>query len=393
MLTQPRSRVHTAKNGNQLQLLEQLVEKENTLQDVCLAGKKLRVKLDWTLGMAVISNRRTAYAQLNRPFLHKIANWAFPHLKAELETKAADFHQNQQWWRQKITPEVVRRVLTRDDVMVRLLPIGDDYQVYGLVSRDYRQTNQLTIRSNFIATMQQQCKVPLVSKGIEKVDRFGRPVECFLIGGFQNFGVRLALHYGLDNGYSAYIVSYEREVLVCTNGLTEWKADKRLKWFHNSQFSFIDFVTMAVQGAYWQGDFLNRRLESARQTPLTSDNLMNLIVRLNAAAASRTRVLARLDKEIADCGKTDWALSQSLTWLATHEKALPFRCQEYFRQVGTDILERSLAKTLSAGRQRQDALGVYSTALLPGEQAWKHHNKSRQAKKFEQACQVILRAF
>lgn len=84
--------------------------------------------------------------------------------------------------------------------------------------------------------------------------------------------------------------------------------------------------------------------------------------RLSLAQASKRRVRNRLDVETKDVGNNEWALSQALTWIGSHEKAISFRNRPLLISLGTGILEKTLDETLrDKGKVNHD--GTYGLVL------------------------------
>ena len=72
---------------------------------------------------------------------------------------------------------------------------------------------------------------------------------------------------------------------------------------------------------------------------------------MSLAQASKQRMLDRIKIESNEVGYNEWALSQSLTWLGSHEKSIQKRSQRQLTGLGTDILEHSLDEVLEEESQ------------------------------------------
>lgn len=179
-----------------------------------------------------------------------------------------------------------------------------------------------------------------------EIGKFDEVIEYFR---FDNQGFQTEYRYGLvyarNNGYESYKVIWERYVLICTNGLKSWKGSN-FSWKHTKEMDLYDFIENTVKDGIGNQKFLEERISISRESQLNRDNIGELMARLSLAQASKTRVMDRLAIESKAVGYNEWALSQSLTWLGSHEKAIPMKSQQQLIGLGTDVLEYSLDKVL-----------------------------------------------
>ena len=87
---------------------------------------------------------------------------------------------------------------------------------------------------------------------------------------------------------------------------------------------------------------------AARGRPIIYSLLDQFMTRLALASATKERVSARLHHEFSDTGPNEWSVSQALTFLGEHEKAIPYRVREDLTRLGSSLLEQPLAQVVSA---------------------------------------------
>ena len=219
--------------------------------------------------------------------------------------------------------------------------------VYGIVTPHFFDVNQLEFRQNFLDATINQTTVKPESCGFER-SKYGKVTEFFEIDapGFQT-KYRYGLVYAKNNGYDAYRVNWKREVVVCTNGLTKWE-DSNYRWKHTKEIHLDSFITNTVKEGLENQQFIEDRINASKERPLQKNKLKELLARISLAQASKMRIQDRLAVEANDVGNNEWALSQTLTWLGTHEKYIPTSTKPKLIHLGTNVIEKSLTSVLNA---------------------------------------------
>ena len=242
-------------------------------------------------------------------------------------------------------------VFRKNDLSIRYYT---DYNgrnhIYGIVTPHFFDVNQLDFRQKFLETIRKNTTLKIKSHCITK-STYGQVIENFEIDtpGFQTT-YRYGLIYAKNNGYEAYKVNWGREVLICTNGLTAWRGSKS-SWKHTKEIDLNDFITDTVNEGIGNQRFLEERINASKERTLQQSMMNALMGRLSLAQASKKRINNRLDIESNDVGNNEWALSQALTWLGSHEKYVPSSVKPKLIDLGTKILEESLADILVAKTQ------------------------------------------
>ncbi len=75
---------------------------------------------------------------------------------------------------------------------------------------------------------------------------------------------------------------------------------------------------------------------------------------MTIARATKDRIANRFKIEQQVTGQNEWSLSQSLTWLAQHEKAIGNFTKGILRDTGTAILENGLERFTSETQFTQE---------------------------------------
>lgn len=332
--------------GPDLRLIEELVARESSIQDIGLNGKSFDVEFDRENGSITLTVAKPAVRMrgvLTRPLVHQLARRVLPDQRVEIESRVENLEASRRWFEKKLTVDAVHGVLDRPSVVVRALPTDDEAILYGIVSDTFQRTNQLEVREQLLEEAPRTFGRVLESRGIAH-DWTGALMESFEVESGEHFESGLVVRYGLDNGYSAYKVLRSAMVLVCRNGLRARRLTGR-SWFHNDGLPLEAFLRKGLDELTSAQGMLTAQRERSLATPLDSDRLRELVARMNVAWQSSLRILDRLTTERATAGTTDWALSQAMTWLGTHERALAQ--PRAFTSVGTNVLTDGLAATLA----------------------------------------------
>ena len=272
-------------------------------------------------------------------------------------------------WRKKFSdnPEDLEHelvaVFRNNDLFIRYSTDSKGQNnIYGVVSPHFIDVNQLDFRHHFLEKIRKDTALNPDSLGIT-TSKYGEVTEFFDFNhpGFQT-KFRYGLVYAKNNGYDAYKVNWEREVLICTNGLTGWQSSES-RWKHTKEIDLDAFISSTVNEGIANQEFLERRIKISQEKALRQSVMNELMERLSLAKASKNRIKNRLHIESCSVGNNEWALSQALTWLGTHERSFPFSVKPKLTDLGTKILENSLVNTLDANAQ-VDRSGMYRL-LLP----------------------------
>jgi hypothetical protein len=271
------------------------------------------------------------------------------------------------WWGKFAThprelEDELSTVFRKNDLTVRYSTSArGEHLIYGIVTPYFVDVNQLEFRDKFL---EQSCVNNILkphSLGFKKSE-YGEIIELFEcdLPGFQTT-YRYGLIYAKNNGYDAYKVNWAREVLICTNGLTAWRGS-RSRWNHTKEIDLDQFIANTITEGIDNQQFLESRISESREKSLQSTVMTELFERLSLAQASKNRIINRLDIESGDVGRNEWALSQSMTWLGTHEKYIPFGVRPRLIDLGTKILEKSLDTVLNT-QSHIDGGGKYGLIL------------------------------
>ena len=364
--------------------LIKIVREESELEDLLL-DKEMVLKLFIPEKKVIFTIKGEVYeGKLDRPMLHQLAGRMFPFSQAPEEIRkrqqndanAAFAYAKRRWdialhSDMRAVEGTLREVLLRRPHILRVHK--PTKRVYGLVTDGFRSVNQIDVYQEILESIQEDPNLKYAFENKEKslMDHTGRPgIEWFFeremnreVG--QEVGLRYAIFFGKNNGYSAFETHLERHILICTNGLTLDQQEGRLRWKHNEQEPIREFISRCTKQSLLHLGRTQICIERARSTKLCGEMLHEFLRRLNLAPASKRRVISRIKKENLVTGETEWSLSQALTWLASHEKALMSRPKEYLRKAGTGILERSLERYLQEEDGEYSYEGFYSSPLLP----------------------------
>tara|TARA_R110002072_G_C7974114_1_gene535143 strand:+ start:4410 stop:5450 length:1041 start_codon:yes stop_codon:yes gene_type:complete len=242
--------------------------------------------------------------------------------------------------------EKLQKALSNSGYDLRYNELEGVSKVYGITSPSFVEMNQATFRNVLIKSLR-----PL---GIQPRRRalhtpYGEVAEEFAIPGSRHqVGLTCNVVYGLNNGYSSFRVNWGRVVLVCKNGLTAFKCTERHRWIHNNVIKIEDFARKSVEAAYSHLSDVEKQISAAQHRSLNYSLLDQFMTRLTLANATKRRVSSRLSYEFNDTGLNEWSLSQALTFLGQHEKAIPLRVRDDLTRLGSSVLEEPLLQILSS---------------------------------------------
>jgi hypothetical protein len=336
---------NTLYSDNNVNSIQALVDREKEIRQLDIQGP-IKVQLSSNgKRVQIIHNGVVLNGDVKRPLMHQLGGRAWGQNQSfELIDKT---------WVQKFSlnrtelEQELAAVFSRHELSIRYETDGQGQnKIYGIVTPYFVDVNQIVFREKFIEQTRQSTALVPESYGFAK-GKFDEVIEYFK---FDNPGFQTEYRYGLvyakNNGYEAYKVNWERYVLICKNGLKGWKGSNS-SWKHTKEIDLSEFITNTVKDGIGNQKFLEERIAASRDAQLNRNRVGELIERLSLAQASKTRVTDRLVVESKAVGYNEWALSQSLTWLGSHEKAIPSRSRQALISLGTDVLEYSLDEVLN----------------------------------------------
>lgn len=356
--------MHTKGSALETQVVDQLnalVTFERQITDTAIESTP-DVRIDSNGKQLHILHQGLAlHGNLDRPLIHQIGGRLWP--------DAGDFSDISQRWtagfrqnKSQLESDIAQ-VFDRHDLKVRHVDKRGAREIYGIVTPHFVEVDQLAFRDAFLEEARRGTALNPNTKRVERTP-LGNVVEYFQFDspGFQ-VGFEYGLVYAKNTGYDAFKVDWGRYVQVCTNGLKQWHSEHQYKWYHTRRIALADFLQSTVTDGLANQRFLEARIQASRETALDQDGLADLIGRLSLAQATKQRLTARVLDESRSVGRNEWALSQALTYLGTHDRHISFRAKRQFTSLGTDILVHSLEDVLS------DAVDVgadgYYSLLLP----------------------------
>jgi hypothetical protein len=254
-------------------------------------------------------------------------------------------------------------VFRKHDLVARYFAdVNGVNRVYGFVTSHFVDVNPLSFREQFIEQVRQSTSLAVRSDGLVSLKN-GNVMEWF---DFHSFGFqtkyKYGLHYARNNGYDAYKVHWGREIIICTNGLKNHEKGQA-RWKHTREMALDKFIEDTIQEGLGNQQWLEQRIEAARGSQLAQNEINELMVRLSLPKATKERVQSRLNIEAQDVGCNEWALSQALTWLGSHDRHIATWSKQQLTVLGTEVLEKALPEVLTAQANTQ-ADGMYGI-LLP----------------------------
>jgi hypothetical protein len=278
-----------SKNNNQIQAL---VSREKTMRQLDVE-RPVKVQLS-TDGKTVqiVHNSVVLNGAVERPLIHQLGGRAWG--------KNQDFKLINETWKQKFAnnrselEQELAAVFSHHDLSIRYHTDRGQHQIYGIVTPHFVDVNQFEFRQNFMEQIRHTTALIPESQGFER-GRFGEVIEFF---NFDSSGFQTKFRYGLvyarNNGYEAYKVNWQRYILVCTNGLKDWRGVNQFTWKHTKEFDLAEFIANTVKEGIGNQRFLEKRITSARNTSLNQSWIRELMARLSLIQPTRERITHRL---------------------------------------------------------------------------------------------------
>ena len=246
-----------------------------------------------------------------------------------------------------------------------IIYIGESnpYTIYGIVSQHYKPTNQLEFRDKFIQICKEQSSsINTLESSIYYNKDYKSVTEYFDFdtNDKHTFKLSCGIIYGKNNGYGSYSIVWKREIRETKSVYLPFITQEKFNWKNNASYVNLpneginDFVQkITEQGLTHQKNLENRVKNLQEQNiedVLIKDFFGKALSRIIIAKASKDRVFQQWQEEYlakkSNFANTTWAISESLTFVGTHNKAVPDSMRKLLRQAGTEILDLGFEKFL-----------------------------------------------
>lgn len=301
-------------------------------------------------------------ANLSNQIIHQLSTRLFPECSNNFATICLKWSEGINI--NKVIFEVqIGEALRKSGLLIMYHPRNSENLIYGIVSDAFVKINQIEFRTSFIEKMMQSGMLDLNSKFL--INKYGQLIEQFDYN--DNDGLikfSYLLYHARNNGYNAIKVQWGRVVIVCTNGLTLVDGGDTMKLQHLRSVSIEEFVKKSLLEGIERKLATEERIERTISQSLEKESFSEFMSRLHLSDVSKERVRNRLKEEIRVVGSNEWALSQALTWLGTHERYLMNRPKHILMEAGSMILDHSLKLFLEMDTYTTAGENAYG-ALLP----------------------------
>lgn len=277
-------------------------------------------------------------SQVNRPLVHQLGSRAFPQLNTYPEI-------SKKWnelflLNKPVLENIIADVLKKHEMVIRYYVENGVNKIYGIVTTMFNKISPLHFREQFLKEAIKTGALDLNSE--TTVNQYGQIIEKFDCY-FEDEEIKFSylLNHARNNGYNAVQVMFGREVIICSNGLTKLIGED-FKWRHTSKQKVSDFIALTLDRGIKLQQTTQSNIVKARNRMLSRTTFNEFMQKLELASVSKERIVNQLKVEINKEGANEWALSQSLTWLGTHESALSSHPKALLTRAGSRILDYSL---------------------------------------------------
>ena len=322
------------------QALNSLIEFESTVKTFPMLHS-VSVRLATQSNVIILSiNGLDFFGCIDSKLIHQLGSNLWPY-RSRVETESI-------WNRHLHTDlcSLLSNALSHSGSVLRYYEKLGTRWIYGVTSNGFIEMNQMDFRTILSNELIKQGISP---SGKISLTPYGEVVESFSVPGQQSqVGLVCKVLYGRNNGYSSYRLNWGRFVLVCSNGLTDFRSVARDRLLHTNSVDVSDFVSGSVSDAYNHLSLVEKQIVDAQNRAVNHFLLDQLMTRLVFARATKDRILTRLDHEFRDTGSNEWSVSQALTYLGQHEKAIPLRVQDDLTRLGSSLLDHTLEHVATA---------------------------------------------
>ena len=320
--------------------LETVVEREGCVKSLAIEDNVSVELSPCSRQISIRTSGQVFLGDLNSKLIHQLGSKIWKGLNRESTLQLWDSHSSSD-----LIPRL-KHALSHSGTVIRYAEIGNIRRIYGVTSPHFVEMNQRLFRDALIESLN---PLGIVPNGKVFKTPFDEIVEEFSVPRQEGqVGLNCKVVYGLNNGYSSYRLNWGRIVLVCSNGLTAYQNTGRDRWIHTDQVDIHEFATKSAESAYCHLSDVEKKILAAKERTINHSVLDQFMVRLAMAKATKRRVSSRLAHELNDTGHNEWSISQALTFLGEHEKAIPFRVRENLTRLGSNLLEKSLEQVVSA---------------------------------------------
>lgn len=345
-----------------LPVLQKLTEYEGGLKKVRLVPSvSFDVVINDTLDLLIYGELYKV--KLNPHIIHQLGNRIFQNLGNSLVSINKHWYERIKNHKVELANEIKTKLLQQNATL--LLDVEKN-TLYGIISDQFCEINQLKFRSEFIDTYK---TYGLSEKAANNnLTFFGEPREKFTFNAnnFRKVGepvtYGIGIIYGLNNGYSSFRIALDRTILVCKNGMTSVEKLHFAQLKHTKEYSIPAFIENIKNNIFEYDEFFQKVISGAKIRSINPNQVNELFARLHVTTVIKNRIKERFEIEKAATGENEWSLSQAFTYLATHfYKTYPDKHNgSILTEVGSNILDNSLEYVLDSS-MKEYAYGEYKT--------------------------------
>lgn len=351
-----------------LPVLQKLTEYEGGLKKVRLSpATSFKVAINGSLDLKI--NGELYQVELNPHLIHQVGNRIFQNLRNSFASINKHWDEQIKNNKVELANDIESRLLQQNATL--LLDVEKN-KLYGIISDQFREINQLKFRSEFIDSYKAYGLSENASSNY--LTFFGEPREKFTFNAnnFRKVGEPIEygidIIYGLNNGYSSFRIALVRSILVCKNGLTSCEKLHFAQLKHTKDYNIPAFIKDIKNNIFEYDEFFQKVISGAKIRSINPNQMNELFARLHVTTVIKNRIRERFEIEKAATGDNEWSLSQAFTYLATHfYKTYPDKHNgSILTEVGSNILDNSLEYVLDSS-MKEYAYGEYKTYgnLLP----------------------------
>ena len=232
-------------------------------------------------------------------------------------------------------------VLTAHDFEALMYQIKGGKKLYGIVTGRPQNISQEKLRYEILSNLLHAgVEVKKSSFVVNDNGVLEEVFETSLIS--KRISYNYVVSFARNNGYDTVHLDWDRSVIICRNGLKRIDESSGVAWYNSPDKSIKHLVEESVSKAVEQRMTVEINIDIAAESKIDPYDLRELMHRINMPKEKKPLILNQLKKESRYQQKSEWHLSQSLTYLASHSDEFNPYLKRHLRDAGTSILDDSL---------------------------------------------------
>lgn len=253
----------------------------------------------------------------------------------------------------------ILKVFRNNDLVIRYYLSQKKNFIYGIVSSKYQKTDQNAFRDRFIKVANGTGYFNFTSPRQYSSSGEKGPVKEYF--NFKTNSTKITINcgitYGLNNGYGAYSVHWQRIFRSSGAWLSPWKSSQDYKWRNNpllhedeANSEMLTFVEHIISQGLQLSKMMDELIIAAENDKMTEKYKVEIMNKLQIAYATKDRVFDEYAKRIFAKGNSMLTFIDSINTVGTNDNYTMKETKRLLIETGTRILEEGIESFLKDTR-------------------------------------------